>query len=283
MGHRPCNSLMVTALILFATSALAQDAAPADRTEPLPTELEGVGITEQLDSQIPLELEFVDDQGEPVKLGDYFADGKPVILTLNYYRCPLLCGLQLNGLVDGLKQLDWLPGENFHIVTISFDPLETTALAKLKKQNYIQFYGEPKAAIGWHFLTGKAEPIKQILESTGFGIKWNEDRGEWMHAAALMVYTPQGRLSRYLYGFPLDPKTLRLSLVEASEGKIGTTVDQILLYCYYYDPKTGGYQASAFRVMQLGGGLTLLIVGLFLLGLWRWELRRRSAPAPAEA
>jgi protein SCO1/2 len=265
--------------LLLAVGAAAINGRAQDRMEPLPPELQNVGIDEHLNGQLPLDAEFTDHTGKKVKLRDYFDGHKPVILTLNYYKCPMLCGLTLNGMVDGLKDLDWVAGDEFRIVTVSFDPLETSQLALLKRQNYLTAYGKPAAAQGWTFLTGRRGSIDPLLKSTGFRIAWNEERQEWMHVAALLICTPDGRISRYLYGVLFEPKTLRLSLVEASEGKIGTTMDQLLLFCYHYDGK--GYSLAGMRVVQAGGGVTLLAVGLLLAVLWRRERRRATAtPAP---
>lgn len=262
----------VTVGLLGLAAPLRCRAQPADQ---LPRELEGVGITEHLDEQVPLELEFVDESGRTVRLGDYFDGHRPVILTLNYYRCPMLCTLQLNGLIDGLREMGWTPGEQFEIVTVSIDPAETPSLAKAKKQSYMSEYGRPSAASGWHFLTGKQKEITALAEAVGFGYRWNPDRNQWMHAAALFICTPDGKLSRYLYGVLYEANTLRLSLVEASAGKIGSSLDRIILYCYQYDASEGRYGLAALNVMRVGGGLTLLVLGMSLVPFWVREARRR--------
>jgi len=246
-----------------------------DRKEALPPELRDIGIDEKLDTQLPLDLKFTNQNGKDVTLGDYFEGDRPVIITLNYYRCPALCGLQLNGLVSTLKDLKWTAGENFRILTISFDPGETPQLAKLKQQGYLREYGRPAATSGWDFLVGKYEPVKAILDATGFKVKWNENQQQWAHTAGLIICTPKGRISRYLYGVMYDTKTLRLSLVEAGEGKIGSPLDQILLFCCHYDAEEGSYTASIFNLMRAAAVITLLILGTFLAILWRWEHRRR--------
>lgn len=253
----------------------AKPVTPPDRTAPLPEGVRDVGIDEHLDERLPLEATFTDHDGNKVKLGDYFDGEHPVILTLNYYRCPMLCGLQLNGMVDALREIDWKPGQQFEIVTISFDPLETQQLAHLKRKTYLEYYGDPAAAAGWHFLVGSQKNIAQALDATGYRIAWNEARREWAHAAALIIATPDGRISRYLYGITYKPKTVRLSLVEASEGKIGTTVDKILLYCFHYDGE--GYSLAAFNVARGVAVLTMIVVGGLLLGLWLRERRRGKA------
>jgi protein SCO1/2 len=228
---------------------------------------------------LPLDAVFTDHTGKTVKLGDYFDGKRPVILTLNYYRCPMLCGLILNGMVDGLRELDWAAGDQFRIVTCSFDPMETERLAKVKRQNYLDYYARPEAAgdQGWAFLVGTKTNVDPLLETTGFKVAWNEKRQEWMHAAALILCTPDGRISRYLYGIQFEPKTLRLSLVEASAGKIGTTVDRVLLFCYHFDGE--GYALHAMNIVRAGAVMTMLVVGAFLLYWWRREVRRARAQA----
>ena len=285
MTHRRAKTFRVTAVFVVATAcASAQPAdtqpacgttAPADRTEPLPKELEGIGITEHLDAPVPLDLEFKDEDGRTVRLGDYFHENRPVLLTLNYYRCPMLCNLQLNGLVEALRGLAWSPGKEFEIVTVSFDPGETPALARLKKQNYVTEYGRPAALTGWHFLTGRKEPIKALTDAMGFGYRWNPDRKEWMHVAGVFVCTPDGRLSRILYGILYDPQTLRLSMVEAAQNRIGSSLDQILLYCYHYDAQAGRYAPAAMSVMRAGGVFTVVAIGVLLSALWLRDARRR--------
>lgn len=279
--NRLPRSAVLNALILLGWFC-AFEPAQAQPADYLPKELEGVGVTEHLNAQLPLDLDFVDESGRPVKLGSYFDGRRPVILTLNYYRCPMLCTLQLNGLIDGLRRMDWTPGEQFEIVTVSFDPAETPSLAKAKKDNYLGEYGRPSAAKGWHFLTGKQKSIKTLTETVGFGYKWNADRGQWIHIAALYACTPDGRVSRYLYGVMFEPGTLRFSLIEASEGKVGSTLDQIILYCYHYDSATGKYSLGAMSVMRIGGGLTLLALAAILGTLWRREARRRRAGVSQE-
>jgi protein SCO1/2 len=267
----------IIAAILCTATVLPWTAA---QTSPdmLPEELADVGIDEHLSAQLPLDLEFTDQDARKVRLRDYFDGRRPVILALNYYKCPMLCGLMLNGLLDGLKGMDQTAGDDFQIVTVSFDPLETTPLARQKRDSYLAAYGRPEAARGWHFLTGRQASIKPLLETTGYRIAWNEHAQQWMHAAAVLICTPDGRISRYLYGILFEPRTLRLSLVEASQGKIGTTVDRVLLYCYHYDGE--GYSLTAMNLVRAGGVLTILCIATLLLGLWRFEVRRRKVAPP---
>lgn len=283
---RRCPHLPALLLLAGLAAAHAQQAAPppetapggADRIEPLPAGLEDVGIDERLDTRLPLDLTFTDHDGRTVRLGDYFDGRRPVLLTLNYYKCPMLCGLMLNGLLDALRELEWTAGQQFQVVTLSFDPLETTPLARVKRNAYLSEYGRPAAAGGWHFLTGRKPAIDALLEAAGYRIRWDEKTQQWSHAAALILCTPDGRISRYLYGVLFEPRTLRLSLVEASEGRIGSTVDRILLFCYHY--QDGEYTLAALNLVRAGGLLSLAAVGGLLGYLWRREARRRAAAAP---
>jgi protein SCO1/2 len=261
---------------------LAAALPPAAQTDPaLPEELAGVSLETELDAQIPLELAFVDEQGDPVVLGSFFGSDKPVLLTLVYYRCPMLCTLVLDGMIDALKPLDWVPGEQFEIVTVTIDPTEKPELARFKKQSYLASYGKPEAAAGWHFLTGRDGSIRPLADALGFRYNKVEETNEYAHPAALFILTPGGRVSRYLTGVQHDPKTMRLSLVEASEGKIGNPLDKFLLYCYRSDSEEGRYTPVAMRIMRLGGGLMVLILGAALLTFWLREIQRKKQKRPA--
>ena len=243
----------------------------AQRAEPLPKELEGVGVTEHLGERIPLDLEFVDSDGKPVALKQFFDGHRPVVLTLNYSNCPMLCSLQLNGVFDALKRMPWNIGDQFQMVTVSFDPLETPERARLTKQKYLEIYGRAGAADGWHFLTGKENDIKNLTEAVGFRYKYSESKRQYFHVAVTYILTPDGHMSRYLYGVEYDPQTLRLSLLEAADGKIGSATDQVLLFCFHYDAQSGRYGLAATRLLQAGGGITVVILGLAI-----WILRRRE-------
>ncbi len=258
----------------LAVLVIASPAAFAQRKEPLPKDLEGVGITEHLGGKIPLDLEFADDEGRPVRLGQYFPGDRPVILTLGYYSCPMLCTLVLNGLVDGLKAVPWTPGRQFEIVTVSIDPRETPTLARLKKENYLAEYGRAGAAAGWHFLTGREEAIRRLADAVGFGYRYVKERGQYAHPAVIFLLTPDARVARYLYGVVYQPKTVHLALAEAGQGKLGTTVDQVLLYCFHYDAEEGRYVLAATNLMRVGGAATALVVGTWLLASWRRGSRK---------
>ncbi|MCH5372960.1 MAG: cytochrome c oxidase subunit II [Planctomycetes bacterium] len=246
-----------------------------------PDDLQGVGIDEKLGSSVPLDLRFQDEQGRDVTLGDLFGTGRPVILSLNYSDCPMLCTLQLNGLVDALIDVPLTPGQDFEVLSVSIDPAETPQRARLTKQTYVKAYGRTETAAGWHFWVGKQASIDRLADAVGFRYRFVPERNEFSHAAALMICTPAGELSRYLYGVQFDPQTLKLSLIEASEGKIGSAMDQIILYCFHYDAEAGRYGPVAQRIMRLGAGLTLCIILIGLVPVW---LRRssRSSRQPAD-
>lgn len=267
---------IVAVMLCLACAGLGQRAWAQAADQPLAA-TEGVSVEEQLEAQVPLELEFTDEQGQSVQLADYFDGTHPVIVSLNYYKCPMLCSLQLNGLVDALTMMEWTAGQEFQIVTVSFNPLETPILARQKQQNYIQAYGRPSAVAGWHFLTGEQEQIDTLTSTVGFNYRWDEPSQQFIHVAALVVLTPDGRISRYLYDVMFEPRDLKLALLEAAEGKIGTTADHVLMYCYTYDAASGSYVPAAMNLMRLGGLLTFAVLAIVLGSLWaREKLRRRE-------
>ncbi len=259
--------------LMFCVGTGASFAQLADQ---VPAGLDDVGIEEHLDAKLPLDLEFVDENGATVSLGDFFDGDRPVILTLNYYRCPMLCGLQLNGVVDGLEEMDWTPGVEFEMVTVSINPLETPDLAKAKKQNYLKRYQRPAAARGWHFLTGREDNINRLAETVGFGYRYDPEVDQYAHAAAIFICTPDGRVARYLYGIEYPAKRLKLALMEASEGEIGGALDQLIMYCYHYDPSSRRYAPVAMNIMRVGGGASALALVLVLGGLWFREHRLKN-------
>ncbi len=229
-----------------------------------------IGVTEHLGNQIEIgDYSFKDETGKTVQLSDYFNKGHPVLLSLVYYECPNLCNFMLNGLVTSLKQLDWTPGEKFEIVTISINPHETSDLASRKKTSYINAYGRPEAASGWHFLTGEESQIRKLSSEVGFGYRYDPVEKQYAHSAVLFALTPQGKISRYLYGIEFQNKDLRLALLEASNGKIGTVVDRLLLFCYRYDPQTRKYSVYLTKLMQAGCGGTAVVFGGYLMVFWR--------------
>jgi protein SCO1/2 len=237
----------------------------------LPRALKDVGIDQKLNQQIPLDSVFKDEEGRDVRLGQFF-NGKPVILSLVYYTCPMLCTQVLNGELGALRNISFNIGEQFEVVTVSFDPRETPQLAAAKKQTYIKGYNRPSGERGWHFLTGDQANIKRLTEAVGFRFVWDDQTKQFAHASGIMVLTPEGKLARYFFGIDYPPNDLRLALVEASQNRIGTPVDALMLYCYHYDPATGKYGLVVMNVMRLAGIVTvILIVGMILI------LRRRGS------
>jgi protein SCO1/2 len=277
---------LLSCLLLFAFCLLAfgQPGAPQPnsplygaRTESgpvstgLPKVLKNVGIDQRLNEQLPLDAVFKDEQGHDVRLGQFF-NGKPVVLSLVYYTCPMLCNQVLNGMMGSFRQVSFNIGEQFDVVTVSFDPSETPDLAAAKKSTYAKAYNRPGAEANWHFLTGDEANIKRLTEAVGFRYVWDQQTKQFAHASAIMVLTPEGKLARYFYGIDYPPRDLRLGLVEASQNKIGTPVDALMLYCYHYDPATGKYGAIVMNIVRLAGGLTIfLIVGMILI------LRKRGS------
>jgi protein SCO1/2 len=251
-----------------ATAQLTSD--PMQSVGVRPELLKQVGIDQKLNQSIPLNLTFRDENGQTVELAQFFGQ-KPVILTLVYYNCPMLCTQVLNGVESGLKELPTDIGKQFDVVTISINPTESHVLAKVKQEMYVGMYGRPGAAQGWHFLTGDEPQIKQLADALGFRYAYDPDTKQFAHTSAIMLLTPEGKISRYFYGIQYPSRELRLGLVEASEGKIGTPVDQVLLFCYHYDPATGKYGLLISHVIQAGGALTVLILGIAMLILFRGE------------
>jgi len=268
-------------LLLFALAAPAQQLGPPRQSAlqdtnlkpALPGELKGVGIDQKLDQQVPLDLTFTDEFGKQVALSTYFRPGKPVILALVYYRCPMLCTQILTGLASSLKAVTLDPGKDFEVVSISFDPKDTPETAASKKQMYLRRYGRPGTANGWHLLTGSDASIKALTDAVGYHYKYDPATDQFAHASGIMIVTPEGRLSRYFYGVEYAPRDVRLGLVEASQNKIGNPVDQILLFCYHYDPATGRYGAVVMNIVRFAGAAFVLIGGLFLAVVLRRDFR----------
>ena len=239
----------------------------------LPGALQGVGIDQKLDQQLPLDLTFRDESGRAVPLSSFFQTKKPVILALVYYRCPMLCTQILNGLESSLKAVSFNPGQDFEVLSVSFDPKDTPELAASKKQMYLRRYGRANTANGWHFLTGDETNIKALTDAAGFHYKYDPKTDQFAHASGIMILTPEGRLSRYFYGVEYAPRDVRLGLVEASQNKIGNPVDQMLLFCYHYDPATGKYGAIVMNMVRFAGGAFVLIAGTFLAIVLRRDFR----------
>jgi len=239
----------------------------------LPGALQGVTIEQKLDQQAPLNLSFVDEAGRTVPLSTFFHSTKPVVLALVYYRCPMLCTQILTGLESSLKAVSFNPGQDFEVVSVSFDPKDTWELAAAKKQTYLKRYGRANTANGWHFLTGDPANIKALTDAVGFHYKYDPATDQFAHASGIMILTPDGRLSRYFYGVEYAPRDVRLGLVEASQNKIGTPVDQLLLFCYHYDPSTGKYGALVMNIVRAAGAGFVLVFGGILIMVFRREKR----------
>ena len=263
------------AFAVCGATTIAQLSSPVADEPP-----EGVGIDERLDEQLPLDLQFVDDTGRTVTLGEYFNRGVPVVITPVFYRCRNLCSATLNGVTDALNEIKWSAGEDFQIITFTISPDEHYRLAQVKKRNYLGMYKREKAAEGWHFLTGDEQNIKALTEALGFGYRYIERTGDYAHAATIIVATPTGRLSRYLNTVMPDSETLDKALIEASQGSIGSPWDRLVLWCSTFDPSAGKYVVAARRIMTLSGLATMLIVLIGLGMLWRHEVKiRRHKPA----
>jgi protein SCO1 len=277
--------LLTGAAIAFAslacsTAVRAQLADPTQNIGVRPELLKQVGIDQKLNDQIPLDLTFRDEHGKPVQLRQFFGQ-KPVILSLVYFTCPMLCTQVLNGLTGSLKLQSLDVGKDFNVLTISIDPTDKPIVAEARQEMYTGMYGRAGGAQGWRFLTGDDPQIHQLANAVGFRYAFDSDSKQYAHASAIMVLTPEGKISRYLYGIQYPSRDLRLALVEASEGKIGSPVDAILLFCYHYDPHTGKYGLLISRVIQASGGLTVLVLGILVVTLFRRErhalpMRRRA-------
>ncbi len=247
--------------------------------------LEKVKIEHKLDSQVPLDLPFRDERGEAVTLGDFF-HAKPVILVLAYYRCPMLCNQVLNGVVDGLRGISFDAGADFQVVVVSFDAREQSSLAAAKKATYVEHYGRPDTEDGWHFLTGAQPSIDRLTQAVGFPYLYDSARDQFIHDSGIMILTPEGRVSRYLYGIDYPSRDLRLALVEASDRRIASPMDHVMLLCFHYDPASGKYSASILALVRIAGVVTIAVLGTFLFRAWRRERKslvaNRVALAPGE-
>lgn len=271
-----CLLLAIYCSLSFAQGRMYDGSAPLYSPRPelgangtgLPPALREVKIEQRLNEQVPLDLQFKDETGRTVQLSEYINNSKPVILSLVFYQCPMLCNQILNGLLGSLRSQSFNVGKEFEVLTVSFDPRETPELAAEKKQSYMQRYNRPGAEKGWHFLTGDRENIRRLTDAVGFQYNYDEKTNQFAHASGIMVMTPGGKLSRYFYGIEYNPRDLRLGLVEASDNKIGSAVDQLLLYCYHYDPATGKY-AWVVNIYRWGGGITVIGICVLLLSLRR--------------
>jgi protein SCO1/2 len=264
---------MVAASVLVA--CLLVSAPPRAFADPaLPPILKSVGFDQRLNESVPLDIAFRDEDGREVKLGDYFGR-EPVVLVMAYFRCPMLCTQVLNGLVEGLRETELSMGKDFRVLTVSFDPGDSPKMAAAKKENYVRAYADPRAAADWHFLTGTQASIDRLAQAIGFRYAYDAASDQYAHAAGLVVLTPAGKISRYFYDVHYSGRDLRLGLVEASQNRIGTAVDQVLLFCFHYDPTAGRYGPAVMNFVRAGGVVTVIALGLMFAGLMRGERRRR--------
>ncbi len=272
------NCRFYAAMLLALTGVAAFSASAQQATTP--AILSKVGITQNLNAQIPPDLVFRDEAGKAVRIGDFFGQ-KPIVLSLVYFDCPALCTEVLNGELRTMKAISLDLGKDFDAVTVSFEPKDTPALAKAKRDVYVGQYGRPGAEDHWHFLTGDQQSIDALTSVAGFHYAYDSSIRQYAHAAAILVLTPDGRIDRYFYGVIYPARDVRLGLVEASEGKIGTLTDHALLYCYQYDPMTGKYGVVVMNVLRAAGGLTVLLLGIFMTMMFLRERKRPSGVSPA--
>jgi protein SCO1 len=261
----------ISLIVLFSLSLGLGKIARAQQATPEP--LEAMIFDQKLDSQVALNLPFVDESGQEVLIGRYFGE-TPVILVMAYYECPMLCTLVLNGLTASLKEMDFTPGREMQVVVVSIDTRDTPEMAAEKKENYLAEYGRPETASGWHFLVGEDEAINSLAEAVGFNFVYEEAFDQFAHPAGVIVLTPSGKVSHYFFGIQFNPTDLRLALVEASQNRIGNLVDQVYLLCYAYDPETGGYGLVIQNVLRIAGAGTVLIIAGGLLLLMRGDRKR---------
>ncbi len=257
--------------MFVATGAWAQ------AMDELPPSLKEADVTEHLGETIPTDLVFTDAEGKSVTLGDYLGGKRPVLLNLAYHECPMLCSLLLDGLTASLREMDWVPGEKFDILTVSFSHEETPQQAATQKTRYVERLGKPEAADGWHFLVGDEANIRRLTDAVGFGYAWDEAGEQYAHPAVLVFLSGEGLITRYMYGIAFEPFDVRNSLIEASQGQIGSTIDRLILYCFQYDPEAGSYVPIALNVMRLAGLLTVVLLGGLLIWFWRREGQRQRA------
>jgi len=262
---------------LLSRAGVAQVPPPPPATQPaIDDDLKGVGLIEHRGAQLPLDVTFEDDSGQTFPLGHFFNHGRPVVLQLGYFSCPMLCGLVSQGMVNALKPIDLRGGKDYDVIFLSIDPGETSSLSFKKKESFIKAMGRPDEAAAWHLLTGKESHIRQVTDAAGFMYKWIEREHQFAHPSGLIILSPDGRISRYLGGVDYDPKTVRYSLIEASQGKVGTLSDTIWLTCFHYDASTGKYTLAATNLVRAGGALTVLVLGFTIYRFLRRERLQRA-------
>jgi protein SCO1/2 len=266
----------------LAPAAYAQPGVPAGYGDPkrpgtlstdtLP-QLENVSFKQRLNEMLPLDASFADETGRRVLLGEYFVGRKPVLLAFVYYECPMLCTQVMNGLSSALKVMPFEAGEDYEVVLVSFDPRDTPATAAGKERAHLEYWSAEKDAGSWHLLTGDEATIRRVTSAAGFSYRWDERTGQFAHVSGILAVTPEGRLSRYFYGVEYSPKELRLALVESGEGRIGSVIDELLLYCFHYDPESGRYGLMVMNLVRLGGVMTVLAIAGYIVVMRRRESR----------
>lgn len=271
---------VVVASVLALTAAVVSAQSGGEGLRPqsgipssqMPGQLQGVEFEQRLNTMLPLDVPFLDESGREVRLGQYFSR-RPVVLAFVYYECAMLCSQVLNGVTSALSALDETAGREFEVVAVSFDPRDTPIAAAAKKKAYIDRYGRHGAEQGFHFLTGSEASIKALTDAAGFKYAWDEETQQFAHASGFVVATPDGKLSRYFFGIEYAPRDIKFALIESSAGRVGSLVDQVMLYCYHYDPATGSYSFVAMKAVRLGGAFTLLALAGFVVVALRREHR----------
>jgi protein SCO1/2 len=264
--------LPLVAAVVLTPKLWAYDTKVLVTGHELPKELQDVGVDEHLGAQLDLETLFTDEQGQTVPLRSFFKSDKPVLMAMVYYTCPSLCNYHLNGLTEAMKTLKWTTGADYELVAVSMNSAETPDLAAKKKHNYLELYGRPQGNPGWHFLVGAEANVKKLAGQLGFKYRWMEDKKQFAHASVAYVVTPDGKISRYLHGIQIEPNTLKLSLLEASNGKIGSVLEQAIMFCFQFDPVKNKYTLYAWNIMRIGALLTILLLAIFLIPVW-WRDR----------
>jgi protein SCO1/2 len=272
---------MARELTLSLSLVLLLGGAPARAQSKLPPALSGIGIDQKLGEPVPLDVVFNDETNRPVALAEFFRD-KPVVLVLGQLRCPMLCDQVLNGLVRAMLDMALDVGKDFEVLSVSFDARETSELAAAKKRTYLQRYGRPGAVAGWHFLTGEEPAIKRLTDAIGFRYRYDSSTDSFAHASGIILLTPTGKIARYFNDVRFSPRDLRLGLVEASDNRIGSAVDQVLLFCFHYDPLEGKYGLAVLNFVRVGGVVTVIALAIFVFRLWRQERRHKNLVATAE-
>ena len=265
---------VAVALCLGSSAASAWGQAAATQEEATPRELRSVKVDEHLDAPLPLDAIFRDQDGKGVRLGDLIDGKRPTLLSFAYFNCPVLCSLILNSAADSMSKIPWTIGREFDVITISIDPKESLERARSKREGLLAAYGRPEAARGWHFLVGDATQIARVTDAVGYRFHWDDETEQFAHPGTLILLQPNGHVSRYLYGLEYPPNDVRLSLLEASQGKLISTVEQVMLFCYRYDARQGKYVIVATRVMQVGAGGMALVLGGFLAMFWYRERKQ---------